>query len=119
MSDPTFGMLCVSSELHIDRCNPSFIWSDDSRFLAVPQFFLRFGWLRRQRVLIVAFEERRVYASRASTMYFQPESFVRGHLVVSLNPSHSNRRIEFDIPADLGTAFRRHRGARWADMPVN
>ena len=83
MSAPTLGTLSVSCELHIERCSPSFVWSDDSRFLAVPQYFLKFGWLRRQRLLVIAFHERRVYASRASTSYFQPECFVGGYLVVT------------------------------------
>jgi hypothetical protein len=115
MSAPTLGTLCVSSELHIERCNPSFVWSDDSRFLAVPQYFLKFGLRRRQHVLVIAFDEQCVYASKVSTMYFQPESFVRGHLVVSLNPARSQRTIEFDIPSDLPTAFRRYRWVRWVE----
>ena len=119
MSAPTLGTLCVSSKLHIERCNPSFVWSDDSRFLAVPQYFLKFGWLRRQRLLIIAFHEGHVYASRASTRYFQPESFIERRLVVSLNPARSSRRIEFDMDSDLRTAFRTYRRARWAELPLN
>ena len=52
MSHPTSGLLCVTGGPHIQRCNPSFIWSDDSCYLAVPQFH---GFFGRQRVLVVAF----------------------------------------------------------------
>src|SRR5436190_23130627 len=66
MSNPTSGILCVSNGLHIPRCNPSFIWSDDSRFLAVPHYFNQFGLIRRQRLLVIWFEKRSVYASKQS-----------------------------------------------------
>lgn len=113
MGNPTSGILCISSGLHIERCNPSFIWSDDSRYLAVPQYFEKFGLVRRQRILLIAFDQRRVYASKTSTAYFQPESFSGGRLVVAVNPFASDRKIEFAIPADVETAFER----AWASWP--
>jgi hypothetical protein len=103
MSNPTWGMLCISSGPHIERCNPSFVWSDDSRYLAVPQFY---GFFRRQRLLIVALEEKRVFASYERAWYFQPESFSRGQLLVKINPSRSARGMTFNIPTELSTRFR-------------
>jgi hypothetical protein len=117
MGNPTSGTLCISSGLHISHCNPSFIWSDDSRYLAVPQYFYRFGIFRRQRLLVIAFAEQCVYASKVSTHYFQPESFVAGRLVASMNPFRSKQKIGFNIPADLETAFERDISARWPEMP--
>jgi hypothetical protein len=32
MSNPTVGTLRLSSGLQLDRCNPAFLWSDDSRY---------------------------------------------------------------------------------------
>src|SRR2546430_116217 len=61
MGSPTSGTLCVSHGLHIPRCNPSFVWSDDSRFLAVPQFFHWLGCVTRQRLLVVDFDKRQAY----------------------------------------------------------
>src|SRR5689334_21827942 len=81
MGNPTSGILCVSKGLHIERCNPSFVWSENSRFLAVPQYFNKLGVFRRQRLLVIAFEEHRVYASNISAWYYQPESFAAGQLV--------------------------------------
>ena len=118
MGNPTSGTLCVSSGLHIERCNPSFVWSDDSRYLAVPQYFEKMRIFPRQRLLVIAFERRRVYASKASTYYFQPESFTAGRLVVSMNPFRSNRKIEFDIPADLEVAFNNDVWVPWPRMPA-
>jgi hypothetical protein len=114
MGNPTSGMLCISSGPHIERCNPCFIWSDDSRYLAVPQFFLRWGFFRRQRLLIVAFEEKRVFVSDESTHYFQPESFSHGRLLVTTNPFNSARVMTFKIPAELSARFGRTH-VRWPE----
>src|SRR5437588_12269071 len=88
MGNPTSGTLCVSNGLHLARCNPSFVWSDDSRYLAVPQYF---GFFGRQRLLIISFEEKRAFASKEREWYFQPESFSRGQLLVTINPFRSPR----------------------------
>jgi len=106
MSNPTLGMLCVSNGLRIDRCNPSFVWSDDSRFLAVPKYFRWFGIFTRQRIVIIDFIERRVYASKLTTWYFQPETFIGEVLVVSLNPFRSKQKVEFKIPSDINQRFK-------------
>jgi len=41
MGNPTAGTFCLSTGLQLQRCNPSFLWSDDSRYIAVPRFFNR------------------------------------------------------------------------------
>jgi len=53
MGNPTIGILKLSNGFELDRCNPSFIWSDDSRYLVVPRYFNRFGFFRRQRVVLI------------------------------------------------------------------
>jgi hypothetical protein len=106
MGNPTSGMLCITSGPHIERCNPSFIWADDSRYLAVPQFF---GFFRRQRLLVVAFEEKLVFASNETVSYFQPELFLGGQLIVTINPFGSARVMTFNIPAELLARFARLR----------
>ncbi len=103
MSSPTSGTLCVTGGPHIEGCNPSFIWSDDSRYLAVPQFH---GFFGRQRILVVAFELKSIFASNQRERYFQPESFSQGQLVVTINPaSKSTRLTTFKIPADFSMQF--------------
>lgn len=101
MSNPTSGVLRVSSGLAVERCNPSFIWSDDSRYLAVPKYFNRLGLLRKQRVLIIDVIEGRVFASRMTASYFQPESFVRGTLVITQEPFGAATQVTWHIPDDL------------------
>ncbi len=107
MGNPTSGTLCVSQGPHISRCNPSFVWSDDSRFLAVPQFFSRFGLFPRQRLLVLSLAERQVHASKVSAWYYQPETFVGGTLTVSVNPFRYKQMVQFKIPSDLGRSFTR------------
>jgi len=53
MGNPTMGTLELSNGFKLDRCNPSFIWSDDSRYLVIPRFFHRFGLFRRQHLIII------------------------------------------------------------------
>ena len=105
MGHPTSSILCLSIGLHITDCNPSFLWSDDSRYLAVPQFFRRMG-MQRQRLLIVAVEEQRVLASVPSAGYFQPGSFTGSQLVVTKNPFKSPQHLQFTIPDDFGSRFK-------------
>ena len=54
MGAPTSGDLHLSNGMSFERCNPSITWSDDSRYLAVPQ------WTpdRKQRLLVVSVERR-------------------------------------------------------------
>lgn len=113
MGNPTYGMLCVSGGPHVERCNPSFLWSDDSQYLAVPHFVRRFGLVTRQRLLIVALEKRRVFASLQIEAYFQPMSFSDGELVVAIDPFHRTRKrvARFRVPDDLGTRFERQHAA--------
>lgn len=116
MGNPTYGLLCVTGGPHLERCNPSFVWSDDSRYLAVPQFH---GFFNRQRLLLVAFAEKCVFASKERTWYFQPESFSGGELIVTIEPFRSARAVTFHIPSELSTQFtpvpRWH--VRWPESP--
>jgi hypothetical protein len=107
MGNPTSGVLRLSTGLELPRCNPSFLWSDDSRYLAVPRFFDRFGLFRRQRLVVIAVDERTRYQSRLLAYYFQPESFSAGELVVTANPFRGPRQVRFRIPTDLEREFTR------------
>ena len=136
MGNPTSGLLCVTGGPHIEKCNPSFVWSDDSRYLAVPQYF---GFFGRQRVLILSFEEKRVYASKETAWYFQPESFSGGQLVVTITPFRSPRTrgaparvrrteewvkaypppaLTFHIPSELSARFTRLSWVFWPKSPL-
>ncbi|SRR6266481_29351 len=115
MGNPTYGTLCLSAGLHLQKCNPSFLWSADSRYLAVPQFYTRFGLFRFQHLLIVDIKERRVFQSTATAYYFQPESFSDGKLLVTKNPFRKRTAISLRIPDDIQTSFTPYKFAMWSD----
>ncbi|MDA8429781.1 MAG: hypothetical protein M0T70_11050 [Geobacteraceae bacterium] len=101
MSNPTSGLLHLSAGLEIENCNPSFLWSDDSRYLVVPQFFTRFGLFRKQRLLLIDVHNRSVFVAPEYTYYFQPFSFTDGRLIVRKNPTKSAEEVVWNIPTDL------------------
>ena len=106
MSNPTIGVLKVSDGLAIKDCSPSFIWSNDSRYLAVPQLHRLLGLFFSVRVLIVDTRDRAVFASRRIRGWLQPRSFKSGALVVTASPSQAAREFRWQIPSDLGS-FKR------------
>jgi hypothetical protein len=114
ISNPTSGVLCLSAGLHLDRCSPAFTWSADSRYLAVPRFFVRMGLLRRQRLLVVDVHERRVFASKRTAHCFQPESFEGGELVALVDPHRRRELARWRIPESLAVDFDRTAHASWS-----
>ena len=118
MSNPTRGTLLVSPSesddsrplLTLDGCNPSFLWSDDSRYLAVPRYHLRWKLFRRQRLVVIDVEDHQLFETAAATYYFQPESFQAGTLVAALNPHAENKQRSWRVPSDLRP---HHRSAAW------
>jgi hypothetical protein len=54
MGAPTSGELVLSNGMRHTSCNPSFVWSDCSRFLAVPQWTDK----RNQRLMIISLDRR-------------------------------------------------------------
>lgn len=107
MGNPTSGTLELSTGLVIERCNPSFIWSDDSRYLAVPEYsFNRFWGVGRQKLTVIDVRDNIVWRTRKLAHYIQPKKFSDGLLTVLLNPQHRTRSVTFSIPADLDKEFK-------------
>jgi len=103
MGNPSIGVLVVSDGLRIEHCNPSFIWSDDSRYLAATQMLSRPGWRFRVRLLLIDTRDRVVYTSRRYKAWLQPESFVAGRLAVLKDPGGITSNLRWNIPADLAS----------------
>ena len=110
MGSPTYGTLCLSAGLHLDRCSPVFLWSADSRFLAVPQFVHGFWRGLRQRLLVVDVAERWIYRSAGMAPYLQPESFVDGRLTVIRNPHQRPTTLSWQGPYALSRQFTKNKG---------
>jgi len=112
MGNPTTGTLELSNGFELDRCNPSFIWSDDSRYLAVPRYFQRFGLFRRQHLMIIDVVDNRVVESKKTACYFLPESFLDGQLIVTEEPFSDAVRLEWHIPEEFNQ-FNEIKGVSW------
>ncbi|MBX7104595.1 MAG: hypothetical protein K1X57_10975 [Gemmataceae bacterium] len=85
MSNPTVGTLRTSDGLELTKCNPAFLWSDDSRYLAVPRWCRRFGLFLRQRLAVVDVAARVVYVSRFTHWLMLPTRFAGGELEVRVS----------------------------------
>lgn len=109
MGHPCTGTLRLSDGLIVEECNPSFIWSENSRYLAVPQWSRDLGFYLRQRVLVIDTRDRIVLASRRYLGWHQPESFNANILeIMELAPNSPTLSpcFRWRIPDDIAT-FKR------------
>ena len=95
MSGPTKGTLSISDLFAIPDCNPAFIWSDDSRYIAVPQwkYFLR----RRERLLVVDTQTQTILASPSRFRLLELRSFSGGVIAGIDSPIWRPREIEIPL----------------------
>lgn len=98
MGNPTVGTLVTSTGLQIGHCNPSFIWSDDSKYIAVPQYsYSRFLGVGKQRLLIIDFESNTNLLSPKLAHYIQPETFKHGIISIITDPFKRPLTTNYDI----------------------
>jgi hypothetical protein len=104
MSGPTKGKLFIPGLVEIPDCSPVFIWSDDSRFIAVPQwkYFLR----RRQRLLIVDTHTKTIYASPSQYRLLVPEMFSGGVVSGVDSPIRAPRPVAVRV-SDARQSYKR------------
>lgn len=98
MGGPTLGRLRTSDGLVLERCSPSFVWSDCSRYLAVAQSDSFVGIVFAMRVVVIGCERRVVWRSKRHRGWLQPESFTMGVLRAVRDPFASARRVAWRIP---------------------
>ena len=102
MGNPTYGNLILSNGLNINDCNPSFIWSDNSKYLAVSQYTTNWlGGIGKQRLLIVDIHQQLSWQSAKLGYYIQPETFENEKLTITVNPFKNPKTITYKIPHDL------------------
>ena len=106
MGNPMVGDLLLSDGLVLEYCSPSFVWSDDSRYLAVPQMGSSPGLFFSVRLLVIDTRDRVVFKSGRYRRWLQPESFSAGRLVVCVNPWGPSSEAGWDIPSGLAS-FKR------------
>lgn len=93
MGGPTSGELKLSNGINREHCNPSFVWSADSRFLAVPQWTKE----RNQRLLIIDVVARQSRYAPGEYRVMQLESFENMVVKGVDSPIHMPRIIELDV----------------------
>ena len=99
--DPTLGTLEISSGISVPDCNPSFVWSDDSCSLAVPQ------WTEgmMQRVLVIRIADGSIRAAAGLFNVLRLESFQNNVIRGVDSPAHAQHPVEVEVSslfADCG-----------------
>lgn len=98
MGNPTIGTLILSTGVEVENCNPSFTWSENSKYLAVPQYtFNRFWGIGKQKLLVINVIESSAWLSPKLAYYIQPKTFRGGKVTVTLNPFHKPKDKEFSV----------------------
>jgi hypothetical protein len=90
---PTTGTLKLSNGLTFESCNPSAVWSDDSKFLAVPQW----RTVQRQRILVISIEQGIVGYTADIFEVLELHSFSAGKIKGTDLPGYKPREIEIDL----------------------
>jgi hypothetical protein len=102
MGGPTAGRLTLSNGVQIFSCNPSMVWSDDSRYLAVPQWRPTNS---RQRLLVVDMANRVLLTDSAEYRLLQLEDFVKGVIHGTDSPVFEPNVVHIAVEALQRTAF--------------
>jgi hypothetical protein len=92
MGAPTSGELKVSNGLSGFNCNPSMIWSDDSIYLAVPQ------WSQSmQRLMVLNTIRRKRWFAPGLFRVLALVSFNNGIVEGIDSPIHEPRKVRIDV----------------------
>lgn len=93
MGGPTWGTMEISNGMKIEDCNTSFRWSNDSRYLAVPQWTPK----RKQRLIVVDVLNKKTYPFSETYRVLQLETFEDGKIEGIDSPIHMPYRVSRDI----------------------
>jgi hypothetical protein len=106
MGNPSLGTLEVSDGLVLEQCNPSFLWSDCSRYLAVLQV-PRTGMFFAAHVVIVDTKMRAIWRSERYRCWLQPESFVGGALLATRHFKQNGKLEQWRVSACFADGSQR------------
>ena len=90
---PTNGILKLSNGMTFKGCNPSAVWSDDSKFLAIPQW----RTTQRQRILVISIEQATFGYTADIFELLELHSFSRGKIKGIDSTIYKPREIEIDL----------------------
>lgn len=90
---PTYGILNISNGMSYQRCNPSIVWSDDSQYLAVPQWTRERG----QRLLVISLGQESSGYAPGLFRVLELHSFSNGRIKGVDSPIYQPHDIEIDV----------------------
>lgn len=93
MGAPTGGTLRLSNGMAYERCNPSLVWSDDSEYLAVPQWTK----YRMQRLLVISMSRRQAVRAPEVFRVLELHSFSQGKIRAVDSPIHEPQEIVVEV----------------------
>ena len=93
MGAPTWGELRIDAHQVYDACNPSLVWSDDSRYIAVPQWTNE----RKQRLLIIRLSPRECRYAPDTFRVLELDSFNDGVIRGVDSPVYMPEDVAVDI----------------------
>ena len=86
---PTYGVVTLSNGVTFDSCNASFVWSQDSKYLAVPQW----THYREQRLLVINAELRTFQLLSEVFQVLELHSFTAGVVEGIDSPVYKPKRV--------------------------
>ena len=97
MSSPTSGLLEITNGVTLERCSPSLVWSDNSEYLAVPQ------WQEdsTQRLVIVRMCDGEIEYLPGVYSVLELRSFEGGVIEGVNSPAYKAVPFRFDVSALL------------------
>jgi len=95
MGGPTFGRLTLSNGMFRESCNPSMVWSEDSEYLAVPQWTKE----RAQRLLVISVVRRSARYAPSEYRVLELRAFRNGKIRGIDSPIFMPQAIEVDVTA--------------------
>jgi hypothetical protein len=102
MRGPTRGTLTLSTGLVLEECNPSMVWSHDSRYLAIPRWDGN-----RQRLAVIDTSTQQVRVSNSRHAVLQLASFSGGIITGIDSPAHRPRDFSLDITSPFDVRAER------------
>ena len=93
MGAPTSGTLKLSTGFVFENCNPSFVWSDDSRFVAVPVWQSN----RSQKLAIIKVENSKFIYYKKSFRVLELSSFIGGVVSGIDSPIYKPEKFELNL----------------------
>jgi len=93
MGAPTSGELIIDGKIEVENCNPSAVWSNNSRYLAIPQ------WTddRLQRLVVVDTETNKIIKSKHSYSVLVLNGFEETLINYIDSPNTKNKELEIDF----------------------